>query len=231
MPITEIFKLAKLTILAFKDSARTAPIDAIEVMYNPDSLSRRFASEFQGDTDGKAQWTRSRTSNLDVKLVIDGTRVSFHGVEQLRGLDSVAKQVQRLLALCYEVNTDTHQPSFLTLHWGSNVFGLDGFECRLEHVDINYTSFDRDGSPLRAELAVTFVRDVDPPKKPEVSSPDLTHRRLVRPGDTLPLLCSEIYGSAAHYLRVAEVNRLNDFRSLVPGQELFFPPFARKERG
>ena len=59
------------------------------------------------------------------------------------------------------------------------------------------------------------------------SSPDLTHRRVVVEGDTLPQLCREIYGSPEHYLRVAQVNGLDDFRDLSPGQELFFPPYER----
>ncbi|MEB3157176.1 MAG: LysM peptidoglycan-binding domain-containing protein, partial [Cyanobacteriota bacterium] len=59
------------------------------------------------------------------------------------------------------------------------------------------------------------------------SSPDLTHRRLVRAGDTLPQLCLEIYGTAEHYLRVADVNNLDDVRVLTPGQQLLFPPYAR----
>ena len=50
---------------------------------------------------------------------------------------------------------------------------------------------------------------------------------MVVDGDTLPLLCREIYGSASYYLRVAQVNRLDDFRNLTAGQELIFPPFAR----
>ena len=55
-------------------------------------------------------------------------------------------------------------------------------------------------------------------------SPDVTHVRLVKSGDTLPLLCLEIYGSSAYYLRVAADNGLDDFRNLVPGQRLYFAP-------
>jgi nucleoid-associated protein YgaU len=96
-------------------------------------------------------------------------------------------------------------------------------------VDVKYTAFNRDGSPLHAELSAVFVEDLDPKKKASadrLSSPDLTHMRVVRAGDSLPLLCIEIYGSASHYLRVAEVNALDDFRVLEPGTSLYFPPFA-----
>ena len=63
-------------------------------------------------------------------------------------------------------------------------------------------------------------------KKENKSSPDLTHSRIVKNGDTLPLLTKEVYGTSAYYLRVAQVNKLDDFRNLTPGQELFFPPLG-----
>ena len=67
-------------------------------------------------------------------------------------------------------------------------------------------------------------------RQANLQSPDLTHRRVVKEGDTLPLLCREIYGAPAYYLRVAQVNGLDDFRILTPGQELFFPPFDTSRR-
>ena len=101
------------------------------------------------------------------------------------------------------------------------------FFCRLASVNVSYTSFHRDGTPLRAELDINLVSDQNVKKRlaeENKSSPDLTHHRVVKSGDTLPLLAKEIYGSAGHYLRVAQVNNLDDFRNLTPGQELFFPP-------
>ena len=61
------------------------------------------------------------------------------------------------------------------------------------------------------------------------SSPDVTHVRVVKSGDTLPLLCKEVYGSAAHYLRVAHDNGLDDFRNLTPGRTLTFAPLTRDD--
>ena len=83
------------------------------------------------------------------------------------------------------------------------------------------------GPRSRARLATQFVEDLNPSKRERLagkSSPDLTHSRVVRSGDSLPLLCKEVYGSALHYLDVARANRLDDFRDLEPGQVLAFPP-------
>ena len=125
-----------------------------------------------------------------------------------------------------------HEPRFLKISWGEGP--LEDFDCRLQSADIEYTSFDKNGAPLRAALKAVFVEDKDTPKRVREegkSSPDLTHARVVRSGDTLPLLCKEIYGSSAHYLRVAQANRLVDFRYLQPGQEIFFPPLERGPSG
>jgi nucleoid-associated protein YgaU len=55
----------------------------------------------------------------------------------------------------------------------------------------------------------------------------VSHSRVVRRCDTLPLLTAEVYGTSVHYLRVARANGLSHFRDLVPGQTLLFPPLAQ----
>jgi nucleoid-associated protein YgaU len=88
----------------------------------------------------------------------------------------------------------------------------------LQGVDVTYTAFDKNGAPLRATLNTTFLEDLEPAKrlrKENKSSPDLPHTRIVRNGDTLPLLTKEIYGSSVYYLRVAQLNGLDNFRQLT----------------
>lgn len=244
MSILNRFKLAKLTIEAFEDVERRKPVkglrgaSSLEVMYNPETLGTRHESEISRKQGIKIQgaspkWTHTRSKDLSVKLVFDGTHVSEYGFRRPFAPPSVGERVKAFLSLCYDVQSDSHEAAYLRLQWNRGVFGDDGFECRLAAVDIEYTLFDRDGAPLRAELKARFVEALDPAKQSarlRLSSPDLSHHRVVREGDTLPLLCREIYGSAAHYLRVAQVNGLDDFRDLRPGQALIFPPFERRGR-
>ena len=129
--------------------------------------------------------------------------------------------------LCLRMNGDIHEPNFLVLRWGDLTFS-----GRLKSLDIKYTLFDESGDPLRAELGVSFVEDKSKKKifrEAGKNSPDLTHVRVVKSGDTLPLLCKEIYGSSSHYLRVAMDNGLDDFRNLTPGQEIRFAPLSGGE--
>ena len=234
MPLTNLFKLSKLTITAYSTSARDDVLpSSMEVQFNPESLSMKHESVFQGrqgiaTSSAQARFAHSRSELLNVTLAFDGTNVDRFGLELLRPVPTVADRIKKFLRLCFDVNSATHEPAYLKLSWDKGVLGAS-FDCRLQSVDIKYTSFDRDGSPLHAELNAVFVEDLDPRKKAHrdrLSSPDLTHVREVRSGDTLPLLCREIYGSAEHVLRVAEVNGLDDFRVLTPGQAIFFPPYA-----
>jgi nucleoid-associated protein YgaU len=97
-------------------------------------------------------------------------------------------------------------------------------------MSINYKLFNPDGVPVRAVIKATFLefmRNEWMVKKQNDQSPDVTHVRTVKEGDTLPLLAYEVYGDPKYYLSVAKANQLFDFRELVPGQELRFPPIEK----
>ena len=248
MSLLNMFSLAKLEIEGFLDEKRKRSAGTFTAQYNPDSFSIQHRNEFS-EVDKKAgnlpsigDYSSSPAKHLSVKLILDGTDVAYSMVDRLLGAPTVAEQIANFTSVCYRSRNTTHEPAYLRLRWGNALgggflgpsFGSDlsppYFDCRLESVDINYTALDRDGSPLSAELNASFGESVDPEvaaKAANLNSPDLTHRRVVMSGDTLPLLCREIYGSASYYLRVAQVNGLDDFRTLVPGDELFFPPFER----
>jgi len=231
MGLEDLFKLEKLQISAFNDRERKSSAGAFTVMFNPESFAMKHQNVFQDDqgVGGAQRFAHVAPENLSLELLIDGTGVSDYGIATLLGLGqkSVSEQVKEFLQLCFYKEGEIHEPRYLRIQWGE--WPLTGFDCRLQSVDISYTSFDRNGAPLRAKLNAAFVQDSvrDPVRNPESKSPDLSHTRTVKHGDTLPLLCAEIYGSSKHYMRVAQVNDLDDFRNLAPGQELIFPPFER----
>ncbi len=231
----DLFKLEKLKLLAYEtrddreSGVSPAADNVFTVMYNPTSVTLRYGAEFSKRKSMRADDKERRIAGvtagrLSLDLVMDGTGVSDDGRAGGGRSESVARRVDRFLEMCLAVVTDTHRPRFLRVQWGTGTQGLQSFDCQLESVDIKYTSFDRNGAPLRVELATVFVEDRPPSK---VASPDLSHVRTVVAGDTLPALCKAIYGSPAHYVRIARINGLDHFRALTPGQELLFPPFER----
>ncbi len=233
MAIFDRFKLEKLKIGVYGNRLRVGlPKASVKVMYNPESFSMKHVNVYQNlqgiDTSGRsAKYSHSRAEELVLELIFDGTGVGDFGAITFLGLGtaSVSKQVGDFLDLCFHMDGKLHEPKFLKIQWGQGE--LKAFDCRLESVDVTYTSFDRSGAPLRAKLAAKFVEDLEPSKRLKLEnkqSPDLTQSRVVKAGDTLPLLCKEVYGDAGHYLFVARKNQLDDFRNLTPGQSLRFPP-------
>ncbi|XXY49190.1 hypothetical protein WME91_55195 [Sorangium sp. So ce269] len=224
-----LFKLEKLKIKAFKDAARRQPSAApFEAMFNPASFSDSYAITWGarqgvGTSGPQLSYSGSKPRALTLTLVVDGTGVESIGLlAPMR--KSVKDRVKTFLDVTFRYNGVIHEPNYLLVEWGSLIFS-----CRLSAAEIKYTAFERDGTPLRAELQVTLISDKAAKARAREegkTSPDLTHSRIVRSGDTLPLLTRDIYGSSAAYLDVARWNRLDNFRSLIPGQQILFPPLA-----
>lgn len=231
MGLPALFKLEMLRIEAYLDVERRRPADPprMDAMFNPVSLERGHKVAYESvrrqglNTPGRpARYAYTPQGTLGLKLVFDGTGVDRIGAATLLDSASVKKRIATFEKLCLRMNGSIHEPHFLRVRWGE--FSFDG---RLETLGIRYTLFDESGDPLRAELDVQLVEDKSEKKifrEAGKSSPDLTHARVVKAGDTLPLLCREIYGSSRHYLKVARDNELDDFRVLVPGQTLLFAP-------
>ena len=225
----QLFKLEKLKIQAYESADRSdPPVATFEAMFNPTSLKQSYGIKWgknigKNASGGPADYQFTKPAQLEFDLLLDGTGVDQMGVTSLFGSQSVQDRLNDFLKATYIYQGKIHEPYYLKVKWGLP----EAFNCRLSSVDVNYASFNRDGTPLRAELRVTLVADDDPKrlsKKRNMQSSDLTHSRTLRAGDTLPLLSRAIYGSSAYYLDVARFNGLDDFRRVTPGQQVLFPP-------
>lgn len=234
-----IYKLEKLKIVAYTDVERTTchpkPPCEFEAMFNPTELKWAFGIVTAAvrpainSSARPATYQYSEPEELSLKLILDGMGVELTGFERLvlrKPSKTVRSQLDDFKHVTYQYEGSAHEPPHLRLTWGA---AFEQFDCRLSSYDVTYTLFDRDGSPLRAEIEVKFVADPAPAKvaaEENKQSPDMTHARIVKAGDTLPMLTASIYGSSDHYLHVARYNDLNDFRELTPGQSLLFPPLT-----
>ena len=234
MAFPDLFKLEKMRIEAYADRDRSRKTGEFVAMFNPATLSQSFAIDYAGSCEAggvtqAARFVRKAPADLSVTLLLDGTGVDAMG---LAGRPrSVGERIADILSLAYRINGDTHEPSFLWVKWGDwgTELGRTGYKCRLKTVGITYQSFNRDGSPLRAELALALIADDDPGKQRRaagLSSPDVPHSRVVRAADTLPAMTRAVYGTPRAVAAVARANDLDQLRSLPTGRELVFPPIA-----
>lgn len=225
-------KLEKMLILAFASSADAETGGKLEAkasheaLINPETYTLEYKvktaeGQGQGSSGAQQKFAYTMPEELSFEFLFDATGI-IDGNPQP---DGVFGQVDAFRKLLTEYRPDTHEPFHLKLIWGNLVF-----KGRAIELGITYKLFNPDGQPIRAVARTKFKGSIEEKKriaKEDRHSPDLTHVRVVRAGDRLPLLCHEIYGDPRHYLDVARVNGLDDFRALAPGQRLLFPPLAK----
>lgn len=221
----------KMTIMGFDDPdfMKKAVLPPFIAHVNPETYKQSvqiFFSEMQAQgtsaNDNKHSHTEPR--KLNIELLLDRTGALG---EQFYSPVGVFPDIEHFknLALNYEGNI--HKPRYLILLWGTLIFN-----CQLEKLDVEYKLFSPEGVPMRAVLKTTFREYLEAELrtlKEKKSSPDLTHVRTVKDGDTLPAMANDIYGDPGYYLEVARVNEIVDFRNLEPGREIVFPPIDKME--
>jgi len=225
-------KHGKMLILAFADSQtaeRGGELEAaaaIEVLINPEAYTVEYQIKFsesgQGHgTSGKQlKYECTEPADMSFEFLFDST-----GIIDDKPRVSVADDIKNFRKVLVDYQGDSHEPRHFKLAWGDTIF-----IGRVTAVSITYKLFNSDGTPIRATAKVTFKSSIEEEKraaKEAKKSPDLTHVRKVKAGDTLPQLCFEIYGDPKYYLQVAGANELTNFRQLTPGMDLLFPPIAK----
>ena len=219
----------KLTIHAYSDKKFSDKTGEFVVPINPEKYEQSFQVEYdvkpvQGGQGVEGRFKSSSPETLQLDFVLDGTGTAYGYAKPHLG-KSVQKQMEEFKKTVYNLEGKIHQPRYLKLIWK----GL-AFDCILSELKASFTLFDRDGSPIRAKLACTFLnfketeRRVREEKK---SSPDLTHVRVVKDQQNLPQLTHEIYGSPKYYLEVARSNDLTSLRRLRNGSRLLFLPLEK----
>jgi len=226
--------LERMTITAYAKSDFSERRGKFTVMINPEKYRRSYSIcyndvQAQGAPGGSPNFNKVPSEKVDFELVFDGTGVvpsALPGIMPYTS-DGIYDQIEEFKSLVFHYNGKIHSPNFLKLAWGKLLF-----KCRLTSMDISYTLFKPDGTPLRARVNAAFQsynNETELALEANKSSPDLTHIRTVVAGDTLPLMCYRIYGSSLPYLQVAAINGLTDFRKLKVGTQLAFPPLEGTE--
>lgn len=233
--LTKGGEIAPLTIESYTDIERKQNKLVFEAFINPDEYSLSYnviadSNPAPGTNGTAGTFIGTQPLEVTLKFFIDGTNVLPEKKTGNR-VDVPAKIGEFNRAMGFE--GESHRPRYLRLIWGnaawlrSNQFS---FDCYLKSATLQYKLFDSNGTPLRVIINATFTEALSAAESKAThptSSPDLTHVRTVKEGDTLPGMTFKIYGDISYYLEVARVNKLTNFRNLKPGQKIIFPPFDK----
>lgn len=118
-----------------------------------------------------------------------------------------------------EKQTLTHLTT-LKFQWGNF-----SFMATLNTVNVTYTRFSSQGTPIRAKVTLTFHEKNSRRTGTNPSSGGLPDRRthVMTSGECLPLVANTNYGGPGDWRPLAEVNHIDDPLRVPPGTVLYLP--------
>jgi hypothetical protein len=187
----------------------------VPVLFNPTELSLDRGSHYASmPVPGLGmpilQYIRGESDVLHLELFLDRTD---------EGLDVEAD----IAALKRFVTIDStlHAPPVVEFEWGS--FSFTGVVTSLRQ---KMTLFAEDGRTVRARLTLSLKSYKSAEvqlRELKLSSPDRSHARVLREGETLAHIAHEVYGDPRMWRTIAEANGIRRPRFIEPGTPLWIP--------
>lgn len=215
--------LVKMEIESYEYNIKTgnrSNIKSLKVSINPTNYKQTFSSPNKEET---SEINLANGGTFIIKVVELTETVSFTLLLDDSGIipqtNPVGSDINWIKQNLARMDGEIHATRYVDIKWGPLFFETG----QMTKCDIDCYLFGQDGTPLRAKADLAFQR-ITKLTTVEKKSPDLTRIRVVRDGDTLPLMCEEVYKDPSYYAKIAEVNGLANFMNLQPGQKIFFPP-------
>ena len=198
-----------------------------DFMFNPESVRVTKSmtpkpAKHAGRSGPKHQFTSGNPAQLEFgELLFD----CFDARENV-----YVKHVKWFEALL-QADKKLHRPPRVVFSWGAG-WGQESGPNRINTgmwfvtgLDVNYTMFLPNGTPVRATCKLTLAEEQ--PESEEKQSPDTAHMHAVGRGETLQAISSAEYDDPSEWRRIAAANGIDDPMRLTPGQRLLIPPILR----
>jgi len=219
-----------------------------EVQHNPTEFSLEKSSQLgeitiPGLDAPLQQFVRGQAAKLSVELFFDSTEEGGTGAKAV----SVTKHTDQIYMLG-KVESNSHAPPIVTFLWGDNFPGSglaeamstgvysfgdpatnqsrNSFTGVVESIRQQFKLFSPYGVPLRATINLV-LREHRPLDRQlyelGLNSPNKTHRRTLKNGDTLSSLSGDVYTQPGLWRHIANDNAIEDPRRLNVGQSISIP--------
>ena len=201
----------------------------VTFQFNPETISIKrqspnVSTPVLGATDRGSTQQASPTPERESKITLSPI---FFDTYEKKPNSSVYVDYIKLLEQFTGYDTGKHAPVQLVFNWGKFTSERDGnraLECYIETLDVEYTMFLNDGTPVRAKCSIGLKLGKLPSKQEEKKSPDHAKLVVVKRGETLADIAWEEYDNPGEWRRIADANGIDDPMSLTPGMKLLVPP-------
>jgi hypothetical protein len=194
------------------------PVDdpIIPLRFNPTeyrvSKGNNFAEiDIPGLESPPLQFVRGAAETLAVDFLLDTSDT----------LEDVRERYVTRLRDLLRLQEKLHAPPIVAFVWDEQVF-----KGVIESMDVSYSVFSPNGTPLRAQVSAKLkeYRPVEiQVSERRTSSPDVEKAYVVRRGETLASIAAAVYRDPALWRRIAAANSILDPRRIEPGKSLTIP--------
>lgn len=191
------------------------PPTSIEVLFNPTDYGISRGADYAampvpGLQSPIYQFIRGESAVLSLELFLDRTN-------QRLTVESKLQEIRKFVI----IDGVLHAPPVCRFDWGDLHFV--GIVTSLRE---RFSLFDEHGGVTRARVALT-LKSYTPAavqlRELKRSSPDRTHLRVLREGETLAHLAAEVYGDPRLWRVIAEANDIDHPRFVPAGTPLKVP--------
>ncbi|MDH6699537.1 LysM peptidoglycan-binding domain-containing protein [Streptomyces griseoviridis] len=198
-------------------------LDRLQLQFNPAQVS----------LSKSAHWDRSRAPSAEAATFPEFVSAQPRGMTVEVFLDAsgrgrgVQQQVETLLGCCaptqHGAGSRARSAPWVRLQWGAS--RTTAFYSVVSRVEVTYTRFARDGTPLRALCSVTLEEagGATPAQNPTSAAPGPVDAHQLVAGESLATLAWRYYGDPTRWRAIAEANGVDDPDRVAPGARLMLP--------
>ena len=200
--------------------------EVIPVMFNPEEYTvnkdNNFAqSAIPGLSAPLIQFVSGNMQTLEMELFLDTYEQHSANNAVLNGAGADVRELTSQITNLLDIDPTTHAPPVVLFIWGTL-----SFTCVLARASQRFSMFLADGTPVRANIQVTFneFRNVDlEAKEVKRETSDYSKTYQVHEGETLSAIAAKEYGTTKLWRPIALRNNINNPTELAIGQRLIVP--------
>jgi nucleoid-associated protein YgaU len=218
--------LQKIKIIRLSPSGSSEGF--ITCTFNPETITFSSGASWKKEkipqeTEPSEKYEGGKGATLQINKLLFDAYAASKGKSKANIVSSI-QFLHSLLQVPDSSKQGKQQPPFCSVEWGQRKYVPKGI---LENISTTYTLFDTDGTPLRAEVNLTFgiIGDKVPGQNPTTRT-EARRTWVVRGEERLDWIAYQEYGDAAHWRHIAEVNNLDNPFNLQAGQILRLTPLS-----
>jgi nucleoid-associated protein YgaU len=206
--------------------------EVVPVMFNPEEYTvNRDVNYAQTAIPGLSapliQFVSGNLQTLEMELFLDTYEEHRAGSAVLNTAGADVRALTSRVTELMSIDPTTHAPPVLLFVWASL-----SFTCVLARASQRFTMFLADGTPVRANLQVTFneFRNVDlEAKEIKRETADYSKTCDVHEGETLSSIAAREYGAPQLWRPIALRNGIDKPSGIAVGQRLVVPKLPYRD--